>query len=268
MNRGDFMWNRVELKKTARERLKSYQGKAILVCLIIIVLESLPVIFNNEKVLRLLNKMVSVDSNLTEDGLRNYFMYCTDIFTPNGPVETILSDIPLFGWVLAYVIFRLVLTYLILHPLKVGQNAFYYKNRLEETSIDELVYAFDARHYKNIVKTEFITYMHIWFYTLLFIIPGIMYSFVYYLVPYILVEDPMISTKEAMELSKKMTDGHKKEMFVYAFSFIGWDILGMLTFGLSDIFYGVPYRQAADAELYFELKHFYNSKLIGTAECE
>ena len=110
--------------------------------------------------------------------------------------------------------------------------------------------------------------MHIWFYTLLFIIPGIMYSFVYYLVPYILVEDPMISTKEAMELSKKMTDGHKKEMFVYAFSFIGWDILGMLTFGLSDIFYGVPYRQAADAELYFELKHFYNSKLIGTAECE
>lgn len=113
----------------------------------------------------------------------------------------------------------------------------------------------------NIVKTQLVSYIHIWFYTLCLIIPGIVYSFAYALVPYILVENPLMSTKEALDLSKSMTEGHKKEMFSYAVSFVGWYILGTLTFGISDIVYGVPYRQAADAEMYEELKKMYNSRI-------
>lgn len=256
------MWNRVELKKTAKERLKSYQGKAILVCLIITVIEWLPDMFNNERFVGFLNNITTVHPNLTEDSIQKYIMYCTDIFTPKGTLETILADIPLLSLVIALVVFRLILTYFIFYPLRVGQACFFYKNRFKEAGIEEMAYAFDGHYYINIVKTEFITIMHILFFTLLLIIPGIVYSFAYYLVPYILVEHPLMSTKEAMELSKKMTDGHKKEMFVYSVSFIGWNLLGTLTLGLTDIIFGTPYRQAADAELYDELKRIYNSKLI------
>ena len=258
------MWSRVEVKKTAKERLKSYQGKAILVCLIITVIEWMPDIFKNDKFIKVLEKMTTVNPNLTEDGLRKYISYCMDLFTPEGVLETMFSNIPLLALVIGFVLFRLLLTYFIYYPLRVGQVCFFYKNRVEETAIDEIAYAFDMRYYMNIVKTEFIKIIHILFYTLLLIIPGIVYSYAYYLVPYILVEKPLMSTKEALELSKKMTDGHKKEIFVYSLSFIGWDILGMLTFGISDILYGSPYRQAADAELYYKLKQIYNSKLIET----
>ena len=262
------MWNRVEIKKTAKSRLKSYQGKAILVCLIIAIIEWLPEMFKSDKFVGILENIITIHPNLTEDGLSNYVMFCTNLISPKGTLETILSDIPLFGLVVGFMLFRLVLTYLILTPLKVGQKAFFYKNKSEEQGIDELAYAFDARFYKNITKTEFIAYMHIWFYTLLFIIPGIVCSFSYYFVSYILVDQPLMSTKDALDLSKKMTDGHKKEMFVYALSFIGWHILSMLTFGITDILYGIPYRQAADAELYTELKRLYNSKLIECVESE
>ena len=149
------MWNRVELKKTAKERLKSYQGKAILGCLIITVIEWLPDMFNNERFVGFLNNITTVHPHLTEDVLQKYIMYCTDIFTPKGTLETMFADIPLLSLVIALVVFRMILTYFIFYPLRVGQARFFYKNRFKEAGIEEMVYAFDGQYYFNIVKTEF-----------------------------------------------------------------------------------------------------------------
>ena len=57
-----------------------------------------------------------------------------------------------------------------------------------------------------------------------------------------------------------MTEGYKKEMLSYSLSFVGQYILGILTFGVSEILYGMPYRQAADAEMYEEVKQIYNKR--------
>ena len=73
------------------------------------------------------------------------------------------------------------------------------------------------------------------------------------MVPYILAENPNIGNRRAIELSNKMTDGHKFDMFVLDLSFIGWKLLGVLTLGIGLIFLD-PYINATKAELYLVLR--------------
>ena len=79
---------------------------------------------------------------------------------------------------------------------------------------------------------------------------GFIYHYAYFLVPYIVAENPDIRPKEALALSKRMMDGHKWECFKLEFSFLGWFFLGFLTFGLADVFWAVPYETATLAEFY------------------
>ena len=86
--------------------------------------------------------------------------------------------------------------------------------------------------------------------SLLFIIPGIVYSYKVYFTSFIMAERPELSWKEAIAISKKMTDGHKGELFVLDLSFIGWGFLTAITFGLVGI-YVAPYVYTTKA-LYYE----------------
>ena len=61
--------------------------------------------------------------------------------------------------------------------------------------------------------------------SLLFVIPGIIKSYEYRMIPYILSENPNISRKRAFEISKQMMKGNKWDTFVLDLSFIGWQIL-------------------------------------------
>ena len=42
-------------------------------------------------------------------------------------------------------------------------------------------------------------------------------------------DNPGIGPKDALDLSEKMMNGHKMELFKLHLSFIGWHILGILT---------------------------------------
>lgn len=76
----------------------------------------------------------------------------------------------------------------------------------------------------------------------------------YFLVPYILAENPDIGTLEAITLSRKMMKGHKWQCFIFELSFIGWKILGMLTLGILDIVYTNPYMVASFSEFYVAIR--------------
>ena len=80
-------------------------------------------------------------------------------------------------------------------------------------------------------------------------------TYEYSQVHYILAEDPDISPKDALLKSKEMMNGHKKEAFVFDLSFILWDLLAVITFGLAYVFYVGPYEKAADAEYYKYVKN-------------
>lgn len=76
----------------------------------------------------------------------------------------------------------------------------------------------------------------------------------YYLVPYIVAENPTLSPRQAITLSRRMMKGHKWECFVFELSFLGWEILGALTLGLLNIFYTNPYKVAAFTQYYAQLR--------------
>ncbi len=86
------------------------------------------------------------------------------------------------------------------------------------------------------------------------IVGGFIKYYSYYAVPYIVAENPGIGPLEAITLSRRMMDGHKKEAFLFDLSYIGWYLLLCVTLGLSDLFYGLPYRMAGRSEYYCYLR--------------
>ncbi len=82
------------------------------------------------------------------------------------------------------------------------------------------------------------------------VVGGVIKHYSYLLVPYIIAENPDIDPEEAISLSRRMMDGHKMEAFYIDLSFIGWHILGILTFGAAEAFWAVPYKIATFTEYY------------------
>ena len=90
--------------------------------------------------------------------------------------------------------------------------------------------------------------------SLLFFIPGIVKSFSYAMTFYILNDHPEYSATQAITESRKMMHGHKGELFVLYLSFLGWDLLSLLTLGILEIVYVAPYKAAAIAGFYDAIK--------------
>ena len=87
----------------------------------------------------------------------------------------------------------------------------------------------------------------------LFYIPGIIKAISYSMAPYILAENPTMTAREALRESKRITAGHKMDLFLLSLSFIGWFLLVGITFGLAGI-YVLPYVQASMANAYNAIK--------------
>lgn len=107
-------------------------------------------------------------------------------------------------------------------------------------------------------KVTFLTGLFISLWSLLLIIPGIVKSFSYSLAIFIYAENREMGALEAIAKSKKMMDGHKMELFVLFLSFIGWALLGIITFGLAYI-YAYPYMNTTIVNFYNGLKAEYDA---------
>lgn len=83
---------------------------------------------------------------------------------------------------------------------------------------------------------------------------GIIKHYSYFLVPYITAENPDMTARQAVTLSRKMMKDHKWECFVFELSFLGWEILGILTLGVFNILYTNPYKTAAFTEYFVQLR--------------
>lgn len=98
--------------------------------------------------------------------------------------------------------------------------------------------------------------------TLLFIIPGIIKSYEYYFVHQIIHDNPNLDQKQARDLSKRMTDGFKGDLFVLGLSFLPWVLLEIITLGIAGL-YVTPYMHCTNAMYYENLKH--NAIMTGIA---
>ena len=86
------------------------------------------------------------------------------------------------------------------------------------------------------------------------VVGGVVKHYSYFLVPYIVAENPDMTARQAIGLSRRMMQGHKWECFVFELSFIGWDVLGILTLGLSDVLFTNPYKMACFTRYYARLR--------------
>ena len=85
-------------------------------------------------------------------------------------------------------------------------------------------------------------------------IGAIILGYTYRMVPYLLVDYPNISLREAMTVSREMMRRYKWKLFMLDLSFIGWYIVGMMTCGIGMLLV-TPYIQTSTALFYDDLKH-------------
>lgn len=89
--------------------------------------------------------------------------------------------------------------------------------------------------------------------SMLFVVPGIVKHYAYSMSFYIAADHPEYTWNQCMDVSKRMTAGHKGELFVLDLSFIGWFSVGALCLGVGSLWV-TPYYNASWANYYDALR--------------
>ena len=238
------MWNRIQIKENAKYTVKQYYWMSILAMLIVY--------------------GISYVASSVIVGV--YYVFMTIVGTVTAMLQTALNNsvcnlitvIVMLVLVLLVYVIAFGVSICVQMPLMVGYNRFCCVSRHRKAEIGELFFSFQKDYYgnsryKQTAKTSFFYMLYIFLWSLLFVVPGIVKSYEYFAVPYIMAENPNISTKRAFEISKFMTDGEKANLFVMQLSFIGWFLLGLLACCVGEYFV-YPYFFAAQAEAYEYLR--------------
>ena len=117
------------------------------------------------------------------------------------------------------------------------------------------------KDWKRIGLTKLLQVIFTFLWSLLLIIPGIIKAYSYSMTDYIMRDDPSLIGNDAIEMSMKMMEGHKMELFKLHLSFIGWVILSVITCGIGFLFLA-PYVGTAQAHFYEDLKAEYGTGMI------
>ena len=152
----------------------------------------------------------------------------------------------------AYSILSILYSLIIVMPLGVGLNRFFIMQTESKTDIMNSLCPFKT-NLTNVVKTMFFMNLKIILWSLLFIIPGIIKTYEYAMIPFMLAENPDLDSRRAFEITRDMMRGNKWRYFILQLSFIGWMILALIPAGIGVIFLA-PYMQAASVQFYLEMK--------------
>jgi len=146
-----------------------------------------------------------------------------------------------------------LLVNLILSPLQLGLIAYgiRFANYDESLDIKDVFDGYDRWLDAFILNITIEFFILLW--GLLFIIPGIIKSYSYSMSYHILADNPNMKVKDALDWSKKITQGNKMRLFCLDLSFLGWFFLSILTLGIGYIWL-VPYIQITTVNMYTNLK--------------
>ena len=226
------MWTRELLKRNAKEALKRYYWMAFLVCLVTTLL------CGGANGMR-----VTFDVGSDWETIR-YFFRSIDWRVLIG----------MFGGLLSVGVITTLFQIFVGNVLRVGSARFFLESRSigQAAPIETMLTGF-RYEYSKVVLTLFLQQLFITLWSLLFVIPGIVKSYEYRMIPYLLAEDPEITREEAFARSRQLMEGHKMEAFVLDLSFIGWYLLGALCCGIG-LYFVTPYVEATYAEFYTALR--------------
>lgn len=231
------MWTRRELKARAWNGLRNYYWYGLLACFIS----------------GILGAGVNVKTQFSIQTTREVY---------SGRVYQIIRDPKFLGTFLLVMSFCLVIFILCIcfilfvsNVVAIGRCRYFSISTLtqQDAGCGELFHGFKSGRYLNIVKIQFFRGLYETLWGLLFVIPGIIKHYEYYMVPYLLAEYPEMEKEEVFHLSRQMMDGSKMKTFILELSFIGWYLLGTAACCIG-IFFVIPYCEATFAELYLQLR--------------
>lgn len=170
-------------------------------------------------------------------------------------ISTVAALIPVFGWFasgwIAEPAFALSLVMIYLD--------------LAKGTKPEISRVFDGFYdLWSSIKVSFFVGIFTLLWSLLLIVPGIIKAYSYSMAYYILAENKGMPALEAIRRSQEMMEGHKMDLFVLSLSFIGWNLLGAITFGIAYIWVA-PYMMATVTNFYNAIK---NEKFPVTVESD
>lgn len=141
-------------------------------------------------------------------------------------------------------------------PMAIGLLCtFLYLLRGDKNLVDNM-FKLGFRPYWRSALGYFLMAVKIFLWSLLLVIPGIIKTLAYSLTPYILKDNPELSCLQAIERSRLMMKGNKWRLFVLYLSFIGWFLLGLLTFGIGYLWIA-PYVYTTMGAFYEDIKAQY-----------
>ncbi len=210
------MWVRAEVKKRAWEGLKDYYWKAVLCTFLLGLLGSLSFI-----PYFLAGLIISV-------------CWC---IAPVAPFMSCIVD----GFYA--------------NILGIGGIKFYMQSMRDRSAapLSTMFSGFKTGHYTTSAKISTFRNIFLSLWYMLLVVPGIMKSYEYRMIPYLIADYPEKDQDEIFRLSKQMMTGNKWKVFVFDLTFTGWFLLAMLPLFLGLPFI-MPYYNAACIELYKELK--------------
>ncbi|MBQ8081172.1 MAG: DUF975 family protein, partial [Clostridia bacterium] len=133
-----------------------------------------------------------------------------------------------------------IAAFFLLPPLMVAVKRYYlmcWEDRKPQTG-DFFHGCFDF--YTNRLCTILLMGLKIFLWSLLFVIPGIVKMYAYLMVPYVTARHPNVTASAALRISERMTEGYRMDLFVAHLSFLGWELLSGVTFGILEIVFVGP----------------------------
>lgn len=227
-----------DYRAMARNSLKGNWGKSVLVYFVAYLLGASGAIKEVK-----LEGYVSVGSYTTDySSIFNYNLF-TILAMVLAPFAIIAAIYAIFTFVFGA-------------SVQLGQNNYFINLQVnpQQAQISNLFERMDI--FLQALWLRVVMYFFIFAWTLLLFVPGIIAAYRYSMAPYIMAQNPGIGALEAINISKQMMNGNKGRLFCLDMSFIGWFLLGSVTFGIALLFV-YPYTQAARASFYLNLNANY-----------
>lgn len=252
------MWHIRDIKKTAKTKMNASYWKSVLTALILTIVTGGLAAGSSAGASTRTSIETQIGNSSASYGWFGHDFMTGPFWNFHLPFAQMWIVYLVLGILLLFVLSGLALNIFLLNPLESGCQRFFIVNHVEtgQAKLGEIFHGFN-RQYLNVVKTMFLRDLYLFLWTLLFLVPGIIKSYSYRLVPYILAEEPGMNSKEAFRLSRAMMNGNKWHAFLLDLSFLGWEILNVFTLGILGVFYVSPYRATTNAEMYIALRDQY-----------
>ena len=216
------MFDRKKYKSFARIQLKKRRTVPVFMILIstlVVLLLSLPSIKTSIAMYSEILQASALSTN------RNALLQIVRKYQESSPLTSLLN------WIVFFVTAVCTIAQYCVY-LKMSRGP-------EPVSIGDFFAGF--AHWFRAIRAALWRRLWTYLWTLLFIIPGIVKAIAYSQTDYIVAEFPHVPVTQALDISKKITQGYKADLFVLHLSFVGWNLLCVFTFGIASLWV-MPYQ--------------------------